>query len=357
MDNRWRGVADRLVQGLGVQPGELVEVRDGTGDLELLVEIQLAVERAGATPDVLLLPADYLQRLWSEVPPEYLARWDEHREASLRQAHRVLRLLGAGADPARAPAGALQAWMGARHRLTEIEEERRLPFLLVVIPTARAAEQLGLSAEQYEATLLPALEASAEVLQAEIERVLAVVRGGQHITIHSGEGCVLHLEHGQRPWLSDDGVIDTADRARGAIVSNLPAGSIYTTVLEERAHGCLWLPRAGEAEGVTLHFRGGRVERIDAQRGAKALAAMFDGHSGEPRRVSHVGIGLNPYLKQPVGDIIVDEHIHGCLFIAFGENRYMGGQNESSLNVDFVHPGVTLEVDGRVIVSQGKLVA
>lgn len=356
MDNRWRGVADRLVQGLGVRPGELVEVRDGTGDLELLVEIQLAVERAGATPHVLLLPAEYLQRLWTEVSPEHLARWDEHRQAGLRQAHRVLRLLGAAPDPARAPADALQAWMAARHRLTEIEEVRRLPFLLVVIPTARAAEQLGLSAEQYEAILMPALEASVEDLQAEIKRVLAAVRGGQHITIHSGEGCVLHLEHGDRSWLSDDGVIDAEDRARGAIVSNLPAGSIYTTVLEERTHGCLWLPRAGEAESVTLQFTDGRVERIEARRGAEALAAMFDGHSGEPRRVSHIGIGLNPFLKQPVGDMIVDEHIHGCLFIAFGENRYMGGQNESSLNVDFVHPAVTLEVDGRVIVSQGKVV-
>lgn len=356
MDERWRRVADRLVQGLGVQPGELVEVRDGSGDLTLLLEVLLAVERAGATPQVLLLPAEYLQRLWSEVPREYLAHWDRHRAAGLRQADRVLRLLGVQPDPVRAPAEALEAWMGARHRLTVIEEERRLPFLLAVVPTPRGAEQLGLSPEQYQLILLPALEASAEVLQAEIERVLAAVRGGQRFSIHSGEGHVLHLEHGERPWLSDDGVIDAADRKRGAIVSNLPAGSIYTTVLEDRTHGSLWLPRTEEAEGVTLHFNGGRIERIEAERGAEGLAAMFDGHSGEPRRVSHFGIGLNPYLKQPVGDIIVDEHIHGCLFIALGENRYMGGQNESSLNVDYVHPAMTLEVDDRVIVSQGKVV-
>jgi hypothetical protein len=32
---------------------------------------------------------------------------------------------------------------------------------------------------------------------------------------------------------------------------------------------------------------------------------------------------------------LADEHIHGSLFIALGENRYMGGQNASSLNKDY----------------------
>ena len=72
--------------------------------------------------------------------------------------------------------------------------------------------------------------------------------------------------------------------------------------------------------------------------------------------MSHIGIGLNPYLHHPTGWTIVDEHIHGAVFIALGENRYMGGQNESSLNVDYALGGVSLEVDGRTIVSQGKVI-
>ena len=68
--------------------------------------------------------------------------------------------------------------------------------------------------------------------------------------------------------------------------------------------------------------------------------------------MSHIGIGLNPYLDRPTGWTIVDEHIHGAIFIALGENRYMGGQNELSLNVDYAFSDVTLEVDGRTIVSR-----
>jgi len=50
---------------------------------------------------------------------------------------------------------------------------------------------------------------------------------------------------------------------------------------------------------------------------------------------------LNPYLHQPIGWTLVDEHIPGALLVACGESRHMGGQNESSLNTDLALPGTT----------------
>ena len=114
--------------------------------------------------------------------------------------------------------------------------------------------------------------ASVEELQDEIGRVLSQVRTGQAITIHSGEAHVLHLEHGDRMWLSDDGCIDEMDREQGAIVSNLPAGSIYTTVVEEKTRGTLWLAKAGAAIDVVLHFDAGRIVEIKAASGADRLS-------------------------------------------------------------------------------------
>jgi hypothetical protein len=50
---------------------------------------------------------------------------------------------------------------------------------------------------------------------------------------------------------------------------------------------------------------------------------------------------------------LVDEHVHGHVFVAFGETRDMGGKNASSLNIDFALPGATLLVGDRVVVSKG----
>jgi leucyl aminopeptidase (aminopeptidase T) len=209
--------------------------------------------------------------------------------------------------------------------------------------------------EQLEAALLPALLAPAEELADEARRVLKTIGGRQELSILTGNDCVLHLQQGERAWLIDDGLIDPEDRRRGAIVSNLPAGSIYSTVLESETRGCLWLPKAGEAKDVTLHFQEGRIVDIQAAIGAEELKACLFRHTGEPGRVSHIGIGLNPYLRQPVGwDIPVDEHVYGYMFIALGENRYMGGVNESSLNVDFMISGATFMAGDRAIVYEGE---
>jgi len=75
----WPRIARRAVAGLGVQPGELVQVRDQAGRPEVLVEILLAVERAGATPWLEIEPPAYVRRLVTEVDPAHLAQWDRHR--------------------------------------------------------------------------------------------------------------------------------------------------------------------------------------------------------------------------------------------------------------------------------------
>ncbi len=85
------------------------------------------------------------------------------------------------------------------------------------------------------------------------------------------------------------------------------------------------------------------------------LEKWFDSHSGEPRRVAHIGIGLNPALHRPIGWTLVDEHIMGGMFISMGENRYMGGQNESSLNVDYFIRSPTFLAGGNCIVRGGNI--
>ena len=356
MDERWHAVVERIVQVLGVQPGDLVHVRDAAGRLDILLEIALAIEVQGATPLIEFVPPTYRQRLWNEVPHAYLAHWDRHRRGWIDQTDRILTLAGADPDWGAVSQEGFRAWERSVYRLSVLEEARDLPASLVAVPTEARAAQLGLSLSALEATLLPALTASAQDLCEQVDRVLDAAQAGKTIAVHSGADHVLHLQRGDRAWHTDVGVDHRVPPDRAASGSNLPAGSIYTTVLEAETEGSLWLPEAGGATDVVLHFCEGRIVRIEAAGGVQALRETLDAHSGEPRRVSHIGLGLNPYLRRPIGWTLVDEHVHGALFVALGENRYMGGENESSLNVDFALPGATLAVDGRAIVIEGQVV-
>jgi leucyl aminopeptidase (aminopeptidase T) len=217
------------------------------------------------------------------------------------------------------------------------------------------AQRLGVTLEELERILHDPIVAPLMDLQNAALRIQHKIEG-ENIVIRTGNGCALSMQHGGRPVLIDDGYIDDTDRERGAVVSNLPAGSVYTTVLEDTAEGALFLPQAGDARGVTLHFAQGRVFKVEAASGADEIEAMFDGHAGESRRISHIGIGANPHLRKPIGWTLVDEHVWGALFIAFGENRYMGGQNESALNEDFALHDASLDVDGAPLLKDGRVV-
>ena len=349
-------LAQRIVDGLDAQPGELIQVRGDPGSYDFLLEVLLAIERAGATPLPEIFTAGYLERLWSEAPLDHLEHWDRHRRGWLQGVDRVVTFVRPPTNPGSASREAQEAWRRATDRLAAIEDDRRLPFLVAAVSGLDWAETLGVPLPELEAVLLPALLASPEELQVEIDRLLDAVGDSQDLLVRSGDGYELHLTHGERLWLGDDGRIDPHDRRRGAIVSNLPAGSIYTTVLEGETRGDLLLPKAGAASQVLFTFEAGRIVDVRAASGAGELKSWLFSHSGDPGRVSHLGIGLNPYLQQPLGlDVPVDEHVYGFMFVALGDNRYMGGENASSLNVDYILPQATFLADGKTILSAGQV--
>src|SRR4051794_10070560 len=141
----WSKIADRAIKGLGVQPDELIQIREHSGRPDVLVEMALAVERAGATPLLELTPPDYLERLLTEASLDHLTSWDRHRAKWLNKVDRVLVLNGARPDADTVPPAALRAWSEAIQRLVEVEDVRRLPYLLVAVPSARRAIDLALS--------------------------------------------------------------------------------------------------------------------------------------------------------------------------------------------------------------------
>lgn len=352
----WHEIADRAVRGLGVRPGELIQVREHCGRWDVVLEMLLAVERAGATPLPELTPPRYLQRLLNEAPLSYLLNWDEHRIGWMEKIDRVLVLQGVGPDIDTMDADMLDAWSSSIQRLTDLEETRRLPYMLVGVPTERRAQLLGLTLDELEAYVLPALHTSVHDLRSQIGKVLKAIDTATELTIVTGKNLELNINRGKRQWLTDDGYVDEEDRIEGAIASNLPAGALYTTVLERATEGQIQLPQAAGATDVTLTFEAGEIVSVEAEQDASVFRALLDRHTGDCRRLGHVGIGLNPMLDHPVGWTIVDEHVFGALFVSLGENRYMGGENTSSLNIDFALADATLLVDDMPVIVDGEIV-
>ncbi|PMP82080.1 MAG: leucyl aminopeptidase, partial [Chloroflexus aggregans] len=72
----WNQLARRLVDAIGAQRGELIEVRDEAGNQRLLHAILWAIESVGAEPLVQILPPNNVERLLTTVPAAILAERD-----------------------------------------------------------------------------------------------------------------------------------------------------------------------------------------------------------------------------------------------------------------------------------------
>ncbi|MFB9903096.1 hypothetical protein [Allokutzneria oryzae] len=310
----WTAVATAAVNGVAPPTGGLVVVRDRCGRDEALYAVVVELERRGVTAVVDTAPDEVITRILRTATPHVIEHFGTHRAAMLERADGVITIGAQKPDFSGVDEEVLRAFLRARAVMGEVETRRRLPFLVVGVPTKRLADQLGRTITELDELVLPALAVPQEVLAEAIRHKTAELRG-RHWVLES-PGCRLTADRGERPLLSDDGHVSEVDRERGATTSNLPAGSIYSTVVEESVEGTVRLD-----DGVVLGFEAGRV---------------VDGPSelmGE--RVSHIGIGLNPAARA-MGWTLNDEHREGAVFLALGENRYLGGRNASTLNEDFL---------------------
>jgi hypothetical protein len=278
----------------------------------------------------------------------------------MRRIDRALVLQAAPAPTGTAgpPDAAGAAWRRAVGRLVEAEEAeeaRRLPYLLVAVPAGGYPGRAG-APDPLERRLLPALAVPVGELRVAAERVLGAARVGERLTRRTAPGAEWRASLAGRPWLTDDGRIDARDRRARAHVGTLPAGAVYTTVVEESPAGVLSLPEATGARDVRLTSAGRRIVDVAAGEGRERLLGLLARHGGDPDRVGHVGVGLNPALRGFLGWPLVDDHVRGAVLVALGENRHLGGRIRSDLNVDRALPRASPAIDDRPIVERGRLV-
>ena len=345
----WDDVAERAVLALGVAAGESIAVRDRAARPEALVAVLAALARHDLTPSLEMMPNDLLVQILREAPLAHLHGWDRHRIVDAERVAGALRLAGGdapdldGIDPARRA-----AWQQAVARVEQVIERRRVPVVVLAVPTLERARALGCDLAALDDAVLPALAVPSSVLAELTSDALAIAQTSTELVIRS-PGCELTMSTAGRTWLRDVGRLTDAARAKGATVVNLPSGSIYTTVVEPSVSGTVRVDALAACRDVVLTFADGRISGIAASVGDVAsVEALFDTSSGEARRISHVGIGLNPAVGAAArGWVLVEENASGSVYLALGENRYLGGANESSLNVDAVVSGGSLWAGGR----------
>lgn len=172
----------------------------------------------------------------------------------------------------------------------------------------------------------------------------------------AGTDLVLSLEGRQ-------GQVDTGLLTEPGSWGNLPAGEAYTAPLEGTTEGIAvvergWFP--GLKNNMKLMFERGQLVDIlgGGEVGGGLQELLKPMEDREPyilrRNLAEFGIGTNPNARRR-NNILEAEKIRGTVHIAVGNNYHMGGRVKADLHQDFIIPFPTVEVDGKIMMAQGRL--
>lgn len=353
-------VAETLVKAcMRVKAGETILVSGGLYCFELLEDIAVQIARQKA--HFLILPyTDRMQkRLFLETAMDFLqetskpyyeiANFIDGRIAlDHLQDPRVLQCV-----PEERIGAQRQASMPLNDRLME----RKVRWTSMGFPTQEKAEIFGVEYEVFHDMFWRAVNTDYTSMYEQGKKIAEHVRNGKVRITTDRTDVTFSLEG--RPILIDDGIISEEDIKIGDIGNNLPAGEVFCAPVESSCEGRAYFDAAfykGEKiTGIDAVFERGKVVDVSCEKNETLFKEALANAHGKKDIIGEFGIGLNPEVKKVIGYVLTDEKVIGSIHIALGENREFGGKNESSLHWDLVMMRPTVEVNGTVIMEEGKL--
>ena len=148
---------------------------------------------------------------------------------------------------------------------------------------------------------------------------------------------------------------------------NIPDGECFTAPVRDSIEGVIHYNTATIYNGVTfenvrLEFRRGQVVAARSDEGGDQLESILDTDEGG-RYVGEFAIGFNPFILEPMKDILFDEKIAGSLHLTPGRAyEEADNGNRSEIHWDLVliqrpeYGGGTIAFDDEVVRRDGLFV-
>lgn len=365
---RYAEVARRLLRtSARVQAGERVTILGRADSLDFCEALELECRRVGALPFVVVgSDAALLVALTDEsIPEAALAQPSPQLLAALEASDLVITTFFERAEP-----GRFSRLSQARQRALKQSEEApsniiydgKRRWIGTEVPTPGQALALGLDWPSLQAMFWQAMQVDYVALEDQARRLADRLAGAGRLRLRDAGGKTdlwLPQAVGGRPLERDDGIISAEDIAAGAVYLNLPSGEVCFAPPEQSAQGKAYIEVAywqGQPiRGLELEFDRGVVRPLRAESGFELFCEVVRDSGGDSMRLGEFGIGLNPAVTKVTGLTLLDEKMIGTCHLALGENRALGGLNDSALHWDLVVQAAILEVDGQVLLENGKL--
>ncbi len=364
-------LAHRVVTtSIRTRPGDVVVIDGGKHTIELMEAMAIEAAKAGGMPN-LWLESDKLTRtMLSDIPdeyieqkPRYLANWYQHTNVWIG--------LGAFEDPksvfAGVPEAKLAKFAAAGQVITGMLNASPIRGAFIDYPTTGRASENGLPFDRYAKMQWAAIGTDYTPIAAEAKAIGAMLRGAKQVHITSPNGTDVRFAVGQRQVIISAGIL-SPNAAKETLLLNrfvvLPGGSVAVAPQEATVAGVIVTPRDRckfkPVRDARYEFTAGTLTKASAKEGDDCVQGNLTIYGAPMHRLGGLTIGLNPALEA-VEDGGADYRpgaAAGMVTLSLGDNQFLGGATTvpGGVTVDLPVTQATVEIDGRKVIENGKLV-
>jgi len=204
----------------------------------------------------------------------------------------------------------------------------RTNWCIMSYPNASAAQRANMSTDRFEEFYFNVCTLDYVKLSLEMQKLVDLMKATEKVRI-VGPDCDLSLSIKNMPVSMDAGH------------QNLPDGEVYSIPRRHSTNGFITFNSPVVFQGTTFEnikftFKDGRIVEATANDTEK-LNKILNSDEGS-RYIGEIGIGLNPYITNPMNDILFDEKIWGSIHLAVGTAATQcEDANLSSIHWDIVH--------------------
>ena len=356
-DSRIIEFAEKLVQySTKVQQGEHVLIEAFDVDNTLVRSIVKEVHKAGGFPHVNLRDNQVLRELLMNATEEQITEW---AEIDLNQMKKMDAYIGIrGSENINELSDVPEAKMALYNQVykTKVHSNQRVKHTKWVVmryPNESMAQLSGMSTEAFEDFYFNVCTMDYAKMSEAMDALVERMNKADEVRIVS-------------PDTNLSFSIKDIPAVKCAGELNIPDGEVFTAPVKESVNGVITYntpsPYNGFVfENVQLTFENGKV--IDAEANdTERINQILDTDEGA-RYIGEFAIGVNPFIREPMKDILFDEKIDGSFHFTPGQayDEAPNG-NDSSVHWDLVliqrpeYGGGEIWFDDELIRKDGKFV-
>lgn len=364
-------LAHRVVTtSANIKPGDVVVISGGKHTIPLMEALAIEAQKAGGMVSMFLGSDKVIRSFNADVPEQYLEQEPRFFAEWLKQVDVWISLPDASdikALDVGVPAARLAKINNAGQFFTGLLDGMKFRQVNIIYPTDDRAKAFGLDGATYVNMIWDAIGADYKQISDNARALKKTLQGAKTVRVTSSSGTDLTFQVGNRTIFLEEGII-SAEKAKSKSfterTTGLPGGTLTLAPLEDSATGKVVVPRAEcrfePMTDVSFSFKRGKMEDFKANKGGNCFQELISASSGPTNQIGSFSIGLNPAWKihEENGAHYYPNSGLGVVFVSIGDNQLLDGTNKTQGNFGFAFPivGATVEIDGKVVVKDGKLV-